>query len=112
MPEAKPQAQRNEPTADDVVYICIIRSRAPKDGHEAVFTIEAAKAAGVEATVPPHVLAIPLREATASHHQALRQLGFVDWTANDHFPVVDNHGLSQRTALDAETREQLEGQWG
>lgn len=78
----------SEPSLDDVVYIAIMRSAAPKNGQEVKVQMEAFRAAGVEPTATPHVLAVPLREATANHHEALRNLGFVAWTANDHFPVV------------------------
>lgn len=72
----------------DVVYIAIVRSAAPKDGREVRVQMEAFREAGVEPTTMPHVLAVPLSEATANHHGALRTLGFDADAANRHFPVV------------------------
>ena len=76
------------PTSADVVYITIIRSAAPKNGREVAVQMEAFRAAGVEPTTEPHVLAVRISEATANHHEALKALGFDADVANRHFPVV------------------------
>lgn len=74
--------------SSDVVYIAIVRSAAPKDGREVKVQMDAFRAAGVEPTTEPHVLAVRISEATANQHEALKMLGFDADTANRHFPVV------------------------
>ena len=78
----------NEYSQDDVVYIAVVRSRAPKDGREVKVMMEAFREAGVEPVTTPHVAAVPVREAGANHHAALVKLGFDFDAANRHFVVV------------------------
>jgi hypothetical protein len=76
------------PSLNDVVYIAIVRSAGPKDGHEVAPLMDSFREAGVEPVTMPTVAAVRISESGSRQHDALRVLGFTFDDANRHFTVV------------------------
>lgn len=77
-----------EPSLDDVVYVAVVRSAAPKNGREVVAMMEAFRQMGVQPVTTPTVAAVAITESGSRQHDAMRALGFTFDEANRHFTVV------------------------
>ena len=78
----------SEYSLDDAIYVAVIRSSEPKNGHEVKLVMEAFKEAGIKPVTQPAVVAFEGRECSSQKHDALKTLGFTFAYANSHIPVV------------------------
>jgi hypothetical protein len=76
-----------EYAGDNAVYVIAIRSAGPKNGEEVKRALESIKE-WVDPVCSPQVVAHQSDEVYATHHEALRTLGFGFEAANSIYPVV------------------------
>jgi hypothetical protein len=76
-----------EYAGDNAVYVIAIRSAGPKNGKEVAVALDAIREL-VDPVCSPQVVAHQSDEVGATHHEALRTLGFNFEAANSIYPVV------------------------